>query len=221
MPSTRQEQAQALQGDSRSLLVGLTGGIATGKTMVSSMLSELGATLIDFDVLARRVVEPDRPAWRDIVAHFGEQVLADDRTLDRARLGEIVFADAEKRKKLESFTHPRITELFLAEVRRIRDRDPEAVIQAAVPLLIEAGMQSLFDHVVVVFAPAEVQVRRLMSRDGITRADAEARLRAQMPIADKLDYADSVIDNSGSLADTRRQVEDLWVRLQALRHGRP
>lgn len=220
MPSSREEQMKALRGDGRSLLVGLTGGIATGKTAVASMLSELGAPLVDFDVLARRVVEPDRPAWRDIVAYFGEQVLADDRTLDRARLGEIVFADASKRKKLESFTHPRISELFVAEVRRIREDDPEAVIQVAVPLLIEANMQSMFDHLVVVFAPEEVQVERVMRRDGIAREDAEARLRAQMPIADKLDYADSIIDNSGSLEDTRRQVKDLWARLQTLRAGR-
>ncbi len=220
MPSSREEQVEALSGDGRSLLVGLTGGIATGKTVVASMLSKLGAALIDFDVLARRVVEPDQPAWRDIVAYFGEQVLAEDGTVDRARLGEIVFADAEKRKKLESFTHPRITELFLAEVRRIRKGEPEAIIQAAVPLLIEADMQSIFDHVVVVFAPEEVQVERLMRRDGLTREDAAARIQAQMPIADKLEYADSVIDNSGSLEGTRRQVEDLWARLQALRHGR-
>jgi len=216
----QEEQMKALRGDGRSLLVGLTGGIATGKTAVASMLSELGAPLVDFDVLARRVVEPDRPAWRDIVAYFGEQVLSDDRTLDRARLGEIVFADAEKRKRLESFTHPRISELFIAEVQRIREDDPEAVIQVAVPLLLEANMQFMFDHLVVVFAPEEVQVERLMRRDGISRSDAEARLRAQMPIADKLDYADSIVDNSGSLEDTRRQVEDLWARLQALRAER-
>ncbi len=217
MPASREEQAEALRGGGRSLLVGLTGGIATGKTAVASMLSELGAVLIDFDVLARRVVEPGRPAWRDIVSCFGEQVLAEDRTIDRRRLGEIVFADEARRRKLESFTHPRIAELFVAEVQRIRESEPEAIIQAAVPLLIEADMQSMFNHVVVVFAPEEVQVERLMARDGLTREDAEARIRAQMAITDKLTYADSVIDNGGSLEDTRRQVEDLWARLQALR----
>lgn len=211
---------QELRGDGRSLLVGVTGGIATGKTVVTSMLSELGAPLIDFDVLARRVVEPGQPAWRDIVSCFGEQVLSGDRTLDRARLAEIVFADADKRRMLESFTHPRISELFLAEVRRIRERDPEAIIQAAVPLLIEADMQSLFDHVVVVFAPVEAQIERLMERDGLSLQEAQIRLGAQMPVAEKLGYADSVIDNSGSLEDTRRQVEDLWARLRELRAGR-
>jgi dephospho-CoA kinase len=215
-----EEQMKVLSGDGRSLLVGLTGGIATGKSAVAAMLEELGAPMIDFDVLARRVVEPDRPAWHEIVSFFGEQVLTEDRTLDREKLGEIVFADIEKRKKLESLTHPRIGEEFIAEVSAIRDNDPEAIIQVGVPLLIETNMQYMFDHLVVVHAPVDVQIARLEERDDLSREAAEARLRAQLPTGDKAEYADTVIDNSGSLEDTRRQVEELWQRLRELQAER-
>jgi len=208
---------KTLKGDARSLLVGLTGGIATGKSVVASMLEELGAPMIDFDLLARRVVEPDKAAWRDIVAYFGEQALRKDRTLDREKVAGSVFADREKRKKLESFTHPRIREEFITEVCAIRQKDPDAIIQAVVPLLIESNLQSIFDHVVVVHAPADVQMARLMDRDGLTREATEARLRAQIPIGNKAGHADTVIDNSGTLEETHRQVEELWQRLCELR----
>ena len=208
---------KTLKGDARSLLVGVTGGIATGKSVVAAMLEELGVTMIEFDLLARRVVEPDKAAWRDIVAFFGEQVLKEDRTLDRKKIAEIVFADCETRKKLESFTHPRIREKFVDEVRAIRQKDPDAIIQAVIPLLIESNLQSIFDHVVVVYAPVEVQMTRLTERDGLSREATEARLRAQIPIDDKAGHADTVIDNSGSLENTRRQVEELWQRLCELR----
>jgi dephospho-CoA kinase len=210
---------KTLKGDARSLLVGVTGGIATGRSVVASMLEEMGAPMIDFDLLARRVVEPDKPAWRDIVAYFGEQALKEDQTLDRESVAEIVFGDRVKRKMLESFTHPRIREEFVAEVRAIRQKDPNAIIQAVVPLLIESNLQSVFDHLVVVHAPADVQIVRLMERDDLTREGAEARLRAQIPIDEKAGHADTVIDNSGSLENTHRQVEELWERLCELRAG--
>jgi len=215
-----EERMKALRGDGRSLLVGLTGGIGSGKSVVAEMLSELGAPLVDFDVLSRRVVEPDKPAWRDIVDFFGEQVLSDDRTLNRDALGAIVFSDMEKRKKLEGFTHPRIGEEFFSEVVGIRGDDPRAIIQVGIPLLIEANMQHIFDHLVVVHVPREVQVERLMARDGLAVEDAEARLAAQMPLDDKLDYADTVVDNSGSLDDTRRQVGELWSTFEEIRDKR-
>jgi dephospho-CoA kinase len=203
--------------DSPSLLVGLTGGIATGKSVVADMLEELGARAIDFDVLARRVVAPGEPAWRDIVDHFGPGVLDQDRSIDRRRLGEIVFADASERAVLERLTHPRIREEFGREVRTITDRDPGSIIVAVVPLLVEGGLESHFDHVVVVFAPDEVQLDRLMRRDGLSRDAAGERLAAQLPIEKKLSSADTVIDNSDSLDNTRHQVEELWERLCLLR----
>lgn len=211
---------KTLKGDARSLLVGVTGGIATGKSVVASMLEELGAPMIDFDLLARRVVEPDNAAWRDIVEFFGEQVLQEDRTLDRKKVADIVFGNPEKRRMLEGFTHPRIREQFVAEVHEIRQTNPDAIIQAVIPLLIESNLQSIFDHVVVVYSPVEVQLARLIRRDGLTREAAEARLQAQMPIDDKARHADTVIDNSGSLEETRRQVEELWQRLCELRAGK-
>jgi len=215
-----EEQMKALRGDGRSPLVGLTGGIASGKSVVAEMLVELGASLVDFDVLSRRVVEPDKPAWREIVDFFGEQVLNDDRTLNREALGGVVFADFEKRKKLESFTHPRIGEEFFFEVTAIRSDRRDAIIQVAIPLLIESRMQYLFDHLVVVHVPREVQLERLMARDGLSKEAAEARLAAQMSLDDKLAYADTVIDNSGTPERTRAQVERLWARLEQIRDER-
>jgi len=210
-----------LQVNGRSLLVGLTGGIATGKSVVASMLEELGAPIVDFDLLARLVVEPDKPAWQDIVEHFGENILYNDRTIDRKRLGEIVFNDPDQRRRLESFTHPRIREEFDRQIAAIRDREPTAIVQAVVPLLIESGMQSLFDHVVVVHVSEETQIERLMARDGLSRDGAIARVRSQLPIDDKAAFADTVIDNSGTLAETRHQVDELWQRLREMQQESP
>lgn len=207
-------------GGARPLLIGVTGGIASGKSVVAGMLEEFGAKAIDFDDLARRVVEPDKPAWRDVVVHFGESILLDDRTVDRKKLGEIVFHDVEQRRALEDFTHPRIRDEFYRDVASIRSHDAEAIILAVVPLLLENDMKPLFDVVVVVYAPEETQVGRLMERDDLSRDEAFTRLRAQMPIDKKVTMADTVIDNSGSLADTRRQVEELWQSLRGMKRNR-
>ena len=213
----------ALRGQGSALLVGVTGSIATGKSAVAAMLEELGAATIDFDVLSRVVVEPDKPAWRDIVSFFGEQVLLEDRSLDREKLRELVFADLEKKKKLESFTHPRIGEEFTKLVRRFESEDPNAIIQVVVPLLIETNMHPLFHDIVMVYAPEEEQKRRLIERDGLTEEMALKMIRSQLSAEEKKGYCDLVIDNSGSLADTRRQVDEIWsqlVRLQQERRAR-
>jgi dephospho-CoA kinase len=200
----------------RPLLVGLTGGIASGKSVVADMLEQLGARVIDFDVLARRVVEPGEPAWYDIVDHFGPGVLDKDQAIDRRRLGRIVFADDSERAVLERLTHPRIRQEFVREVRAINAREPDRIVVAVVPLLVEGGLESRFDHVVVVFATEEQQIERLMRRDVFSRDAAGARLAAQLPIQEKLSSADTMIDNSGSLEHTRHQVEELWARLTVL-----
>jgi dephospho-CoA kinase len=210
----------ALRGQGGALLVGVTGSIATGKSAVAEMLEVLGAATIDFDVLSRVVVEPDKPAWRDIVSFFGEQVLLEDRSLDREKLRELVFADLEKRKKLESFTHPRIGEEFTKLVRRFESEDPNAIIQVVVPLLIETNMHPLFHNIVMVYAPEEEQKRRLIERDGLTEEMALKMIRSQLSAEEKKGYCDLVIDNSGSLADTRRQVEELWSQLLRLQQER-
>jgi dephospho-CoA kinase len=205
-----------LRGDDNRLLLGVTGSIATGKSTVAGMLEELGARTIDFDVLSRLVVEPDKPAWQDIVAYFGEQVLAEDRTLDRTKLREIVFKDLEKKKKLESFQHPRIFEEFIKQVEQFAGEDPHAVIQAVVPLLIEVNMQSFFHNLLMVYATEEAQKKRLMKRDGATEEMAINMIRSQLPADEKKGYCDLIVDNSGTLEETRRQVEKLWQQLKQI-----
>ena len=160
------EQLELLRGNDNRLLLGVTGGIATGKTTVANMLQELGAPIIDFDVIARLVVEPDKPAWKEIVAFFGEQILLEDRTIDRKKLSDTVFRDIEKRKKLESFTHPQIAVEFLKQVGEITAADPNAIIQVVVPLLIELNMQYMFHKLLLVYTPRETQIERLVLRDG-------------------------------------------------------
>ncbi len=200
----------------RCLLLGVTGGIASGKTVVSGMLGALGAKTIDFDILAREVVEPGKPAWKHIVEYFGEQVLMQDNTLDRKKLSDIVFKDAEKRKTLERFTHPEIGAEFVRRVEEVIEKDPEAIIQAVVPLLIEGNMQKMFDKVIVVYAPPEVQIKRLVLRDKLSKGQAANILLSQLPIDQKIKFADFVIRNDNSLEDTREQVEALWQTLSEL-----
>lgn len=204
-----------LRGNDERLLIGITGGIATGKSTVTRMLEKRGARVVDFDLLARQVVEPGTPALDKIVDYFGRQVLSPDGTLDRTALSAVVFGDIEKRKKLESFTHPPIYEAFFESVDRFAAADPRAVILADVPLLIELNLQYLFERVILVHVPRPVQAARLMERDAIDQSEAEKRLRAQIPIDEKLQFADSVIDNSADLAVTRDQVDALWKELEA------
>jgi dephospho-CoA kinase len=198
------------------LLLGVTGGIASGKTVVAKMLEGLGAPLIDFDVLARQVAEPGKPAFTLIVDYFGKEVLQGDGTLDRKKLSKIVFQDTEKRNQLEGFTHPPIYEAFLKRVKAITEKDPEAIIQAVVPLLIEKNLQSIFDKVLVVYVPEQQQIERLVERDGISRKEAAHMLKAQLPINEKLAYADFVVNNGGSMEETKKQVEEVWRELRRL-----
>ncbi|MBW2348085.1 MAG: dephospho-CoA kinase [Deltaproteobacteria bacterium] len=209
------DQLETLRGKDNRLLLGVTGGIASGKSTVAAMLEELGAPIIDFDVLARRVVEPGKPAWKEIVDYFGRQVLNEDETLDRKKLSSIVFRDLEKRKKLEGFTHPRIGEEFLREVEEITRTDPNAIIQVVIPLLIELNLQFQFHKILVVYISAEEQIRRLAGRDGISEEEAANILKAQLPIDEKIGYADYVIHNEGSLEETKKEVEELWKVLKA------
>jgi dephospho-CoA kinase len=209
------EKFEKFKSQGRLLLVGLTGGIASGKSTVAQFLKEEGGVIVDFDILARNVVRPGEKAWRGIVEFFGEGVLLADRELDRKRLSEIVFSDNEKRKKLEGFTHPAIAGEFVKEVEKIASEKKGAIVFAVIPLLVEGGMQELFHSVVVVHVPGEKQVQRLMDRDGITKGRALAILKAQMPIEEKLGYADFVIENDGSLEETKRQVKGLWAGLGA------
>ena len=207
------KQLEEIRGEDNRTLLGVTGGIASGKTTVAGMLEELGAPIIDFDVLSRVVVEPGKPAWKEIVAYFGEQVLQEDKALDRKKLSEIVFRDFEKRKKLEGFIHPRIFDEFIRLVKEYAAKDPNVIIQAAVPLLYEVNLQYLFHKVLLVYIPEEIQIERLMKRDDISREMAVNILKSQLPIEEKRGFADFVVDNSWSLEDTKRQVKEVWEKL--------
>ncbi|MBI4766273.1 MAG: dephospho-CoA kinase [Deltaproteobacteria bacterium] len=195
------------------ILLGITGGIATGKSTVAGLLEEMGARTIDFDVLSRVVVKPGRPAYQDIVSFFGGQVLSADKNLDRKKLKEIVFQDPEKLRKLESFTHPRIWDEFLLQVEGYSREKGPVILQVVVALLLETNMQSLFDHLLMVYAPEEVQLKRLIKRDGIPEALARDLIRSQMSVEEKKGYCDLMVDNSGSPERTRRQVEEIWRKL--------
>lgn len=175
-------------------LVGLTGGIATGKSTFAAALRALGAPVIDADRLAREVVAPGQPALAEIVRAFGPDVLEPGGGLDRRRLGAIVFADPEARRRLEAITHPAIRAAMRAEAARLASAG-HAVAFYDVPLLYEVGLERDVDAVVVVYAPRAVQLARLQRRDGLAPAEAEARLAAQLPIDEKAARADVVVDN--------------------------
>lgn len=209
-------QLKAFRGEDNRLLLGVTGGVATGKTTVANMLKELGAPIIDFDVIARQVVESGQPAWKQIVAYFGEQILLEDGSIDRKKLSGIVFKDIEKRKKLESFTHSQMGVEFLKQVSEITASNPHAVIQVVAPLLIETNMQHMFHKLLVVYTSRETQIKRLVKRDGISEEEAARILAAQMPIDEKVGHADFVINNEKGLEETRKQVENLWDKLQKI-----
>jgi len=188
------------------LKVGLTGSIAVGKSYVVSVLAELGCATFDADKLAHSVMEPGREAYKDIVSEFGSEILREDGAIDRTKLGPIVFADTEKRKRLNEIVHPRVIEeqnRLLAEAEAA-DPDGIAVIDAA--LMIESGGYKRFDKLIVVFCDRETQIERLMERNKITREDAEQRVAAQMSSEEKRRYADYEINTSGTFEDTRERV---------------
>ena len=204
------------------LLVGLTGGIATGKSTVSDIFRHLGCVVIDADVLAREVVEPGEPAHETIVAEFGRGILQPDGTLDRKKLGAIVFADPEKRKRLEAITHPRIRERFAQKLVELTEREFAGIVIFDAPVMIESGNYRNMDRLVVVVTDAATQRARALERDG-DREDIERRIANQMPLSEKARLADYVVDNSGgreaTLAEVRRVHAALLADLAARAPG--
>jgi len=198
------------------LVVGLTGGIGSGKTVVTRMFEDEGAHIIDFDYLARLIVEPDKPAWKDIVDYFGMGILLLDGTLNRSALAKIVFSDDKSRKVLEGFTHPRIFEKRDALLETIREQDPSSIVIIDFPLLFELGLRKEVDKVILVYVPRDVQLERAAKRDGLSPEEVEKRLNAQVPIAEKRSLSDFVIDNSGNLKHTRDQVRKVMRELREL-----
>ncbi len=194
-------------------LYGLTGGIASGKSTVSRMLRELGAQVLDADAIAREVVEPGTPGLAEVAARF-PGVLGPDGRLDRAKLGARVFADPAERAALNALLHPRIGQAFLEKTQALATQGTQRVIYDA-PLLIENGLHAGMDGVVLVWVPRELQKARLRARDGLDEQAAEARLAAQLPLDEKRAHATWIVDNSGELAATRAQVEEVWRAMLA------
>lgn len=195
------------------LKVGLTGGIGTGKSTVALYFSEKGAYVVDFDQLAHQAEERDSAAWQGIVNAFGRQVLNEDNTINRVKLGEIVFRDRERLEVLNRIVHPAVFAKWKKRVDDISKIRNDAVIIADIPLLIEVGWQDRFDLVILVYTSSDVQIERIMKRDDCTHREAMERLNSQMPIDDKIIYADFVIRNEGSLHDIGRLVDETWIKL--------
>ena len=197
------------------IVAGLTGGIATGKSTVSAFLAEAGAEIVDADKIARLVVAKGNPAWEQVVAHFGKSVLRPDGEIDRKRLADIIFNDRLQRDRLNGIVHPFVIDESARQLDRIVERSPDAVAILDVPLLIESGMHEGLAEIIVVYIPESLQVERLMQRDGISRTEALARIRSQMPIEEKRRFATLLIDNSGPLEVTRAKSAEVYERLKA------
>ncbi len=195
--------------------IGITGGLATGKSTVTALLRERGAVTLSADDIAREVLSPGSPALRRVVERFGADLLRPDGSLDRAQLGGIVFADERARRDLEAITHPAILQRLRARLKRASgNKAGGSAVVAEVPLLFEAGIEGWFDRVVVVAAPEPIQIERLCSRDGLTAEQALARIRSQMPLTEKIARADVVIMNDGKEEALHRAVNLLMQESQ-------
>ncbi len=208
------------------VVVGLTGGLATGKSTVAKLFQECGAVVIDADILARQVVQPGKPAWRDIVREYGRAVLQPDRTLDRQAIARIVFRHSPKLSALNRIVHPRVAREQARLVRELADKKPEAVVIYDAPLLIEAEAHKRMDKIVVVSADQPAQISRLQVRNHISRAEALRRIRAQIPLRKKLALADYVIDGTLSIERLRPTIRRIYsevkgLAMQAAQEGHP
>jgi dephospho-CoA kinase len=191
-------------------MVGLTGGIGSGKSEVSRRLAEHGAVIIDGDALAREVVAPGTDGLAEVVAAFGPQVLAPDGTMDRAKVAELVFGDTAKRRRLEAIIHPRVRE---RSSRMIAAAPPDAVVVNDIPLLVESGLASAFDLVIVVFASEQSRLARLVGQRGMSEEDARARIAAQATDEQRRSVADVEIVNDGTLDELTMQVDEVWEQI--------
>lgn len=191
------------------MLIGLTGGIGSGKGLVAKILAELGAKIIDADLISRELTKQGLPLWREIVKRWGKQILKEDGEIDRKKLASIVFSSYRELEELNRMTHPAI----IAEVNKRISEAPDEVMAIVAPLLIEAGLTEAVDSLWVVTLDVEKQVERITQRDGCTREEALTRIKAQMPLVEKVKFADVIIDNSGTPEHTREQVIKAWKSL--------
>jgi dephospho-CoA kinase len=199
--------------DRKALVVGLTGGIATGKTTVAKMLQSLGAKVVSADDIVHELLQPGTAIYEKVVHEFGPEILTETGEIDRQRLADIVFRDSAKRALLESIIHPPVLERLAEEANKFRNT-AQGVLVLEVPLLIETSFVRQVDKVLVVTAEQATQVKRLQKRYGITREQAVLRIQSQLPMSEKVKYADWVIDTEGTMDDTRAQVENVWEIIQ-------
>jgi len=204
------------------LIIGLTGGVASGKSTVSSVLKEEGAYLIDADQIARELVQPRTPAWHELIKIFGEQILQKDGSIDRKKLAALVFSHPEKRGRLNQLLHPRIKVETERRLKEIGERDPRAIVVIDAALLVETGGYREMDRLIVVYSSVAQQIERLEKRDGMSPEEAERIVSAQLPLEEKLKVADMVVPNEGSIEETRRKARDIFQDLKraALQKGK-
>jgi dephospho-CoA kinase len=198
------------------LIVGLTGGVASGKSTVSQVFREEGVYLIDADQIARELVQPHTPAWQELIKLFGEEILQKDGSIHRKKLAALVFSHPKKRGLLNQLLHPRIKEERRRRVREIGQRDPEAIVVIDAALLVETGDYREMDWLIVVHATEAQQMERLEKRDGMDREEARRIISAQMPLEEKLKVADRVIRNGGSIDETKREARKVFQELKGL-----
>ena len=196
------------------ITVGLTGGIASGKTLVGKMFEKLGAHFIDADSIAREVVFPRSEGWKRVVQHFGQQILSKSNEIDRKKLGNIVFSDLLSREKLNAILHPFIIKRIKERIREIGEKDSAAIIVVEVPLLVECELQNDFDRIIVVWTTYEAQIQRLRERNGLSGKDAQKRIRAQISLNEKRNFADYIVENDKTVQRTETQVKKVYLSLK-------
>jgi dephospho-CoA kinase len=198
------------------LTVGLTGGVASGKTAVSRVLREEGAYIIDADQIARELVQPRKPAWNEIVRAFGKEILQEDGSIQRKKLADKIFMDPEQRNVLNQILHPRIEKEIDRRAREIGQKHPEAIVVIDAPLLVELGMHHKVDRLIVVTSTQSQQMERLKKRDGRSPEEASKLLSSQMPIEEKVKLADFVVRNEGSLEETKKRAREVFKELKGV-----
>lgn len=196
------------------MIIGLTGGIASGKSTVSAMLKERGYPVIDADIIAREAVDPGQDAYEKIVQAFGEEILHEDKSIDRKKLGSVIFNDKAKRQILNEIVHPAVRKEMKRQAHEYKESGYQTVIMD-IPLLIESNLLHMVDKVLLVYVPRTLQLERLMKRDGSQREEAESRIASQLPIDEKKSYADAIIYNEGTIEKTEQQLDALLVQLGA------
>jgi dephospho-CoA kinase len=193
-----------------SLVIGLTGGIASGKSTVSNMLKEMNITVVDADLEARLAVEKGEPAYQKIISGFGADILLDNGEIDRQKLGSIIFHDSEKRQLLNSIVHPEVRVRMNNKIESAI-QGGEQVVVLDIPLLFESKLTRMVQKTILVYVDREVQLKRLMERNSLSLEEAEARIKSQMPLSEKVALADEVIDNNGSLTETNKQLREILM----------